>query len=287
MKKLFKNQSGFSLIQGIILSGVVAGSSLVATRMLTDQKLAQKGAETRDQVEDLNNSIATVLQNRLNCKQTMVSNGLQVSLGSSTSDIPLNNISTKDAVVFQAGQNYMNGNIQLDRMVLKAPVAGSRKLEIYYERLNRNERTKTGYGAKEIKKVVDLRIQKEPGSGVFSGCYSTTSGKAAMNGTASNEIGTDISKQMCDELNNNGSTSVRTLFRWDEANSICKPDASCPSNQIYTGVDTNGVVKCRNIEDWMDFNEVLDPTAPNCPIGSSVRFQIDTATKKVKIVCSP
>jgi hypothetical protein len=286
MKTLFNNQLGFSLIQGMIIAAVVAGSALVTTRMLTDQKLVQKGSETRDQIEDLNNVIYSVLQSRLNCEQTMVANGLQLTLKTSVVDHPLASINTKDAIVAQTSSFYMNNNVQIDSMVLKAPVGGVRNLEITYERLNSAERTKVGYGAKSIKKIISLRIQKEPSNGDFSSCYAITAPKTNLNGTASREIGNDISKQICEEMNVPTPAGSQTVFIWDEANSICRPNAACPANQIYTGFDNTGTVKCRNIEDWMDFNDIIDPTAPVCAPGTTVRFQIDTVSKVVRIVCS-
>jgi hypothetical protein len=289
--KWFKKESGFSLVQGLVIAAIVAGSSLVATRLLTDQKLAQKGAETRDQVEELHNLIYSVLQNRLNCKETMVGNTLQVALsasGTATATHALTRIRTKDADVVITGQRYMNENVELKSMTLLGQTGGQRNLQIVYERLRgaEGERTKSGYGAKEIRKTITLRIQRETTGtvGAFSSCYALSGGKSSQNATNSTETGNDITKQMCEEMN---PTTGTKAFVWDEANSICRPNAQCPGNQIYTGIDSLGTVKCRNIEDWMDFNQVLDPTAPaSCPNGAQVRFEIDNVSSKVRIVCS-
>src|SRR5665648_863260 len=97
MKNLFSNSNGFSLIQGMIIAAVVAGSALVATRLLGDQKLAQKGAETRDLVEELHNTLFTVLQGRENCRSTMVANGLQGTLGASVTSHNLTTINTHNS----------------------------------------------------------------------------------------------------------------------------------------------------------------------------------------------
>lgn len=302
--RFFRNSSGFSMVQGMVLAGIIAGSSLVATKLMTEQKKALKGAETRDQIEELNDLIYTVLQVRLNCRQTMVLNSLQTNLGA-TPGIPdyysINGISTHDAAtgefVAQAGGTYMNNNVFIKSITLREPNTGApggprigtRNLEIVYERLNGTDatkRTKIGTGGKEIKKIITISIQKNPTDGSFTGCNAVMGDKADMNGIASNETGNDLSKEMCNELNSGGG---KTVFVWDEANSICKPDAACPAGEIYTGFDTLGRVYCRNIRDWMDFNNVLDSTPPTCNPGDNVRFEINTAVtpNKVRIICTP
>jgi hypothetical protein len=284
-KKFLMNQLGFSLVQGMIIAGVVAASSLVATRLLTDQKLAQKGAETRDQIDDLHNIIYSVLQSRLDCRETMVVNGLQGLLGASTTAHPLNSISSTDAVLYVANGIYMNNNVRIASILLNAPSVadGTRRLDITYARLNAGaaDRTKSGYGAKDIRKSITLRIQKEPATGAFSACYAITDDKAnAMNATTSSELGNDLSRDMCFEMNGGGG---QTVFTWDEANSICRPSAACPANQIYTGFDSVGAVKCRDIRAWMDFNSIIGPPPASCPPGSTVGLQIVGQT--VSITC--
>ena len=75
MKTLFLNQRGFSLVQGLIVSGILAGSGLVATKILNDQKKAQKTAESRDAIDQLHRQIYGTLQNRDHCTQTLVQGG--------------------------------------------------------------------------------------------------------------------------------------------------------------------------------------------------------------------
>lgn len=286
--KSLKNEFGFSMVQGMVLAGVIAGSSLVATRMITDQKKAQKGAETRDLIEELHNVVYTVLQNKNNCKETMVQHGHQIELGSGTQSRTLNTIYALGGTsIVQVGSAYMNNNVKVKSINLSAPTGSWRNVEIVYERLNSLDtnaatRTKSGYGAKELRKTIALRIQKEPLSPTtFSSCYAVTAAETDVN---SEEKGNDIAKQLCEEMN---SGTGQTAFVWDEALSICKPNAECPGDQIYTGIDSTGSVKCRNLEEWIALEQVLDPTPPTgCGAGSTVRLQIDNTTKKVRMVCN-
>ena len=282
MNFFFRNQNGVSIVQGLILAGVIAGTSLVTTRLLTDQKLAQKGAQTRDQIEEFHNTISTVLQNRLNCYETMLKNSLQVTLKNSASSHTLTQIWTKDTQVAQTGSLYVNNGVLLKSLSLQAPNGGFRNLEINYERLNTGKGIQTGFGGKNIKKMISLRIQKDPTTSDFSSCYAVSGGQTQLNSTNSSE-GNDISKQMCQEMY---SGTGQKAFIWDEENSICKPNAQCPATQIYVGINSSGEVQCKNIEDWMDFNQVIDTTAKSCPAGSKVAFKIDSVNKKVSINCT-
>lgn len=286
----FRNEKGFSLVQGLVLAGIVAGSSLVATRLLTDQKIAQKGAETRDQVEDLNNLIYTVLQTRLNCKETMIRSNLQLALSASASPattLTVNQVWTRDAMIAQTNGLYMGNNVQIKAMRLGPQSGGMRNLTIDYERIftgaNANVQLKQGYGSKQIRKTLTMRIQREPATGAFSSCYVLSGGKSTMNATTSTETGNDISRQLCQEMNK---STGQNAFIWDEANSICKPNSQCPADQIYTGIDSLGTAKCRNIEDWMNFNEILDSSPPTCPANSYIGFEVDSTLKVVRLTCT-
>jgi hypothetical protein len=183
---MFKNnwrQSGFSLVQGMILASVIAGSALVASKMLSEQKLVQKTAENKDQIEELHKVIFATLQNRSNCEATVVTANIQNTLLTSPPNngpvVPAirNGGSTPAFVRFDPADptthvTYMNGSIAIERIQFfynPTPPAGDSpglgRLEITYSRFQSNDpqkRTKEGYGGKQIKKSIKLRIQRNP-----------------------------------------------------------------------------------------------------------------------------
>lgn len=280
------HQSGFSIVQAMIISGVIAGSSLVVTRIMTDQKLSQKSSESRDQVEDLHNLIYTVLQNKAHCTSTMLTNGVTAQLGAAGGSPTLNTIvtSSPSRVVVNTHNNsplnvYMNGNVIVKEMEMdfSAPNTGKARLRVKYERLSSQEstkRTKSGYGSKEIHKLINLRIQRNPN---FVSCYALTDSM-----TNSSETGNDISKEFCESFE---------IFSWSEELSTCTlSNTQCPAGEIYTGIDSVGEVKCRKLDEWFNFEEVIDPTAPaSCPVGYRVGFEIYNAGggTRVRIRCVP
>lgn len=283
------------MVQAMVIASLLAGTALVSTKLLTDQKLAQKGAETRDQIEELHNIVYTFMQNRLHCKNTVLENQILASNVLPSTDVDLVKISpldsTSPAIETYTVANkkvYINNNVIVKQMTLKAPTdsSGIRNFEITYERLSVDDgkkRTKKGFGAKDIKKSISVRVQTNPNTNFFDGCYALNKSgdKATVNSTTSSETGNDLTKEMCLEMNTGLGSKA---FEWDEAKSICKLKTQCPSGQLYAGIDSLGTVICKNILDW-NFNEVLDNSGTSCPAGSTAKFMIDETTKKVRISC--
>ena len=301
MKLIIKNAAGFSMVQGLIVAGIVAGSSLVTTRLMNDQKKAQKTAEVKDKLEEFHQTIYSTLQHKQNCKQTILANGYQAEIVTNNA-LDLSMIQSYDdsgtaRTVATVGEKYMNDTIIINSMVLLPPPlnSGTRVFKVNYSKISNNNK-QTGkriYGGNNIDRTFTVRIQKNRSDNSFSSCYSITAAETALFGVASSEVGNDINapvkasnditKEMCNEMVTGAGQSI---FTWDENRSLCVPNAQCPFGQIYTGIDQDGTVKCKDIRDWMDFTEVLDQSMPPvCPINSSVRFVIDEAIKKVRISC--
>lgn len=315
MKNLFNNQLGFSLVQGMVIASVVAGSGLVATRLITDQKLAQKGAETRDQIEDLHSIAYSALQNRDNCKATFEGTGTSTAItnatGVTTFDLPEIRTNSGTAPVLKVhggdiNNTYLNGNVLVKSMkVTYTPTTGKADLNIVYERMSgsslkdnsgvksfdESKKTKSGYGAKEIKKTMGLRIQKNPfasGTKPFESCYGVTSSKTSDN---SLEQGNDINKDLCLQMNDNvssdGSSTGISVFVWDELTSTCLPNAKCPDHMVFTGIEATGRVLCKSMADVVDMNSFIAPTpaTDTCGPGKRVYFESSPDGKTVRIRC--
>lgn len=286
-----------------MLAGVVAGSSLVATRLLTDQKLAAKNAETRDQVEQLHKLVYSTLQDKDNCTRTLF-NGAFPSLTLNT--LPQSVLSkTGSAVVekFSVGsKRYMNNNVILNNISFAYTAGASTgTLRLEYQRQTNDaagaKRLKEGYGAKDVAKNVMIRVQRDPLYKVgavftypYTSCYAvvTDSDTGSANGEDGNS---DLSKTMCEQLNSGDASSAgKSFFVWDEATSTCKPKENVCKNmgEVNTGINSNGEVECRRIQDWMDTGKLIDPTSVNPAVGcpASQYVKMDTAGGKIRIYCS-
>jgi hypothetical protein len=337
MKLLFHTESGFSIVQGMILAGVLAGTSLVATRMLADQKHALKGAITRDQIEQLHSTIFAVLQNPDNCTASVKGlAGLRPGESNPNLDISDDLVDIKNspemrtivsvtrlnasttATVYDQAKNlfgtpygtefptYMNGNILIRSMRWIYPVLngiptvinpnpgppgdGVAHLEIDYERLNDDPtlRLKSGYGAKNIKKTIVVRIQRKRPvvAPAFVSCYAVVNPSVVETGDS--DVGTlDLSAEICESLNSTGTrNATASLFTWDESTSNCyQKQRTCASDEIFTGIDSNGRTMCRKIQDWIQIEDFIDSTTYGACLGNMyVKFQ--QTGNKVRIKCN-
>lgn len=309
MKFLLMTEKGFSIVQGMILSGVLAGSALVATKMLSEQKKVQKSAETRDQIEDLHRVVYSALQNRKNCERTVFNAGVSAATNIITSaTVPIDTIMSDNATnpivvkkftaAHDTTQLYMNGNVIVKDIFISGydSATGTSTLSIIYERMAganganaEFKRTKDGFGAKDVRKNVTLRIQRDPFAAgkPFESCYATTGDSP----TGTEDGNRNLARELCLEMNGSSRTTdtsgagnvamnganVATgqrLWVWDDATATCLPNAKCPDNQVYTGVDSTGDVKCRSIKDWGDFGNMLAPTQGTCGAGKRARLKI-------------
>lgn len=274
------------MVQGLVMAGIVAGAALVTNQIITDQKLAQKGAETRGQLEDLHHQIYTLLQSGNICYSTMVNNNYLVVPQDTNLELTHGIINENGSKYeFVPGNAYINNNIFIKNMFLltENPAnPGQRILEISYQRLmsDFSRRTKSGFGAKHIRKTLNIRFQHNPNTGEFMSCSALQT-----NNELPDEMGTDVTKVLCEEMA--GTSPDSGFFVWDDVHNVCVPQ-QCPSDKLFVGIDSNGNLHCKDIEKWMDLNVVLDQTpAQNCTPGFPARFNINNTTKKVKIHCGP
>ena len=313
------NQLGFSMVQGMVLAGVLAGSGLVATKMLNEQKMVQKGIETRDQIEELNAMVFSALQDNETCTNTILQHGFKTefNVGTGVKTLPLNYIQNKPGEFIiqkydntqSANENLMNrtymaGNVQVRDIQLKFDTnttTGLGAIEITYDRLQNGAAgsaddgkrlMKAGYGGKSIKKVLGIRVARNPvlPTKPFTSCYGVTLTKGTDSLSGSAETGNDdVARSVCEDMIRNvpALPGVIPAFKWDSSTSSCLPNSQCPDHQIYTGVSTTGEVKCRNLNEWVDFNSMIQPTSGTCAPPASARIEIiqTTPTVQVRIRC--
>lgn len=277
--RFISNQSGVSIVQGLVLAAVIAGMAYIGTRMTTDQKLIAKTAESRSKIEDLHNLVYGIMQNREHCKATLT--GTTVAAGATT---PLTSIKTLGGGVpfrVQSGTNYMYlGNaVAINSINITYPpdLKDLATMTMEYSRLesdNANRRSGQGFGSKTIKKNISIKIQRK--AGAFDYCYAVETGENS-----------DLIKEFCEQLGSDG-TAANAVFQWDPNNNVCVPrNLNCPSGQVFAGFDSNGQRRCYAIKDWMNFGDLIDNTGMSCPSGSAdVRFMIAPDGKHVKIYCA-
>ncbi len=288
LRKLLKSQSGFSIVQGLILAAAVAGMAYVGTILMNEQKLAQRGVQARTNNERLHEMIFSLLQNKDHCTSTMVANGFVVNATSMTlganSNLtqirPMNSatapFTVKAGANYTSAEKYMNGTLGIQTMSVTMPTAtfeNHARLQIVYERIGQ------GFMGKTINKTIEIKFQNDA-SGRFLSCYAVETG--------SNQ---DLVKNFCNNLGSSDGNpaTVDSIFVWDPATNSCKlKDLRCPIGQIYSGFESTGVRRCHTIQQWSNLGNFIDTAASaTCAPGnaSSVRFVFSTGAR-MKVVCN-
>lgn len=286
INKIFRSQNGFSIIQGMILASVVAGMALVGTKVITDQKLAQKGVESRSRLEQLHSMIFSIMQNKDHCTRTFAANS--ISPAASTS-VTLPSIWTNGATqaVFVNKSvppyaRYMNNSVTINGMTIDFPAALNQhaSLKIKYGKLDETDaqaKTGRGYGAKEFQKTIKLKIQRHPTTSAFESCYAVDE--------AENQ---DMIKNFCEGLGSDNNPATANLFNWDYTAQRCVlNDLNCPTGKVFTGYDANGLRQCYAIKDWMNFGSLIESTLSTCNAGSSNDVKFVLSGGKAQVSCAP
>jgi hypothetical protein len=289
LMKLLKQQIGMSLIQGMVAASILAGSSLVVTRLINNQKLAQKGQESRVDIEIIHQLVYSVLQDKDHCWTTMVMNSIAWAANST---YPLPNIHTKGgnivAQIYDASSHtsrintsYIDGKVAIKSMSLRtgATRADAAKLEVIYMRLDpAGGKSWQGLGAKEIKKTVDVKIQFNnlvAGNPAY-GCYAVLDDPALGNST--------LNANFCASLGTSPSGESLFTYRADYNQCVLK-QLTCPSGQIFAGITSTGSRICTVLHDWVDMDRLVDlSSGADCAGKDNVRFALG-GDNRVIITC--
>ena len=89
-------------------------------------------------------------------------------------------------------------------------------------------------------------------------------------------------------------TSTGNIMGWTDASQGCKlagsggaPVKTCPNpGEVVQGINSDGTVHCVLLINGVDpFGDLVDPSAPSCAPGTSVKLVIDPISKKLKQAC--
>jgi hypothetical protein len=300
--RIFKVQSGFSMIQGMVISAVIAASALVTTRMMTTQKMALNSAESKDQISELHKQIFALLQNRDHCLRTFATPLSTVAINGSypltdvMSHITGSGTGTTQFTVNNGtptGATYMNGKVRINSMNLKttADLGDPQPLVINYMRLEgkpsstspgtwNGVRSGSGFGGKSINRTIYIRLQRDsPTSSTINGCYAVETDADSDTGSGNS----DLNEEFCSTLGDG--TAGNSLYTWDSTRNTCvMKNNVCPDGQVFEGITSTGTAMCRLFDNYIPY--FLDTTSKPCPsTKSGVKLYYDAGTHKVSIVC--
>lgn len=309
----FKNQGGFSIVQGLLLAGLLSGTALVTSQLVSDQKKAAEAVESKDAVDELSKIVYSFLQNQEHCRATLTNNGAAITALPMNNKREINaiyvaNVNTTDTSftanpIFVKNQNYFGNAFKIREMFVDySGGLNPAKLEIHITRHNVNDRTGKGLGGKDLKKIFPIVI-KTNNLYQFDSCYAV---KEEVSGTG--EGGNlALAKELCDSLSE--------MFDWDTNRNRCVvKNSMCPDGQFLVGISSTGLqtsvernvfahggvsiadkvygdirvnsignVHCRSPRQAFSISDYVDITQSNCVNRHGVRLV--KSGNKVKIGC--
>lgn len=271
------NQKGVSLVQVLFISALLAALALIGTNIITDQKNAQKGAQTKDDVSILHQAVTNILQDKKHCTATLIANSGSIGPGPFTTSSPTGNIST--VVIAESTSSttdtsdtltrfieradpttrlprYMNGNIYISGMRLNF---SNSRFEIDYQKVNNNSTT-----ASVVTRFVDGITFKSEG---ISTCYADLE---SVNNT--------LSREFCQSLGG--------LFTWSD-NECRFSDLTCPgAGEIFVGISSTGAKICKTASSQADWENMIDPGINCNPTAPNTLVSLQYVGGKISIRCT-
>lgn len=243
-RKLIR-ESGFSMLQGLLLSGVIAGAALVVTKQNETSNKLTRSSQTDLAINEMSQQIQTNLLNMRACTNSFVSrvvtNGERILINQlrNESNVPL----------FIVGSNYLNNQVLIDSMFLSRS-GNQGNLEVIFRKVgNKDER---GLGNRTIRREYSLNVTWSSANAVID-CYS------GLN----NSIETAVTRAI-EELCGTGNTFENGLFKRGEGcDAIPQIQPSTPT-QNYAPIETE--LTCDNEEGFLglEFNPSTQKYEKRC-----------------------
>lgn len=313
-------ERGFSLLQSLALTGIVATLGLAGTKMVQTQKSAQKAAEFRANIESYHSLVQILLQDKMNCKANFdVGASLNTIYGPKTEIKASPDIDTApgnsaaagsggngpggtqvldpsqfrpDGPVLAVGAKYFLNTITIPANGLffrqsTVPVTPGTPnppdtLEITYEQNNPDSATTTAKrNYLTIKKTIPIKVRRDA-AGNFRDCY--------MDEDVYN---TETFRKFCEKLDpSDETTSADNKFLvWNAVSNECTvKKRECPDNSgtIFQGFRADGTPICTPWQDVLPPNDMFDMSAGSCtPMTSNnMRLRVNPSTGKVELACT-
>jgi len=320
-----KNDKGFSIVQGLVLAGLLSGTALVTAKLVSDQKKAAISVESKDAIDELATHALTFLQLADNCRQTLIGNGAAAVSGvRNLNHLYAINKTAQDLTAsiqpfYSVGKTYFGNTVKIESMSINYGAGDlihlrPATLDI---RMRRNDskdptaRTRDGFGSKDFSKKINIIVQLNT-DGTFRSCYAIKP-EEANTAEAGNR---ELMKDLCMKLNTDMDGQ---MFVWSDATNSCDlQNNTCPGGQFFTGITSSGTItdlngihysntipaypigydysarsginsvglaRCRAPIEAIDIGKYIDTTLRNCVNRTGVRFYKVDA-RRVGITCN-
>ncbi len=315
----FISQQGFSILQGLILSALLAGSALVTSKLISDQKKVAISSKSKDAVEEMTDILFNLLQQQDNCSATFTLNG---ATGSLTGNANINTIYHANRSASGAGlppqpvvtvnNAYFQNSISISSMRVEFPAnVANLTPAVLVVNMRRNDakdatlRTKDGFGGKDLTRRINLIIQRHEGTLAFKSCYAVKNSaeEASGNGNIA------LLREFCQGLSMPPLTvpgeSLWPAYYWNNTTNTCELNNSvCPRDYFFVGIDSTGIAergdgsvvaspgilgaaRCRYARRAFNFSNLIETTGPiNCNGRTMVKWEKVPGQNRVRITCN-
>lgn len=290
------SQYGFSIVQGMVVSALLAGSALVTSKLVSDQKKVAVSVKSKDSVDELTEMIYNLLAQQDNCTATITQNGATTLTGNRNlnSGIFVSRKTASDAGlpsqnVVSLNTAYLQNTISVKAMRVEYGTGnlGNLNPAVLVIEMQRNQskdnnlRTKDGFGGKDLTRRINLVVQRNTAGLTFKSCYAVKTPAEDTGGAGT----LALVRNFCNELS--------PLYTWNNTTNTCDlSDTSCPTGYFFTGVSstgrlsyggagstgtfandtTVGAANCRTLRRAIRLSDFITNSPTNCAGRRGVRF---------------
>ena len=280
MMDFLKSNKGFSLPEVMIavaISGVVA---LGAAKMMSDNQKNQSYVQTIAEINTMTNVVKMAIGDKKNCNSfisglTRSGEAALVS-GVDYTSIDIGDPSRKTSIVkvhpFTYGKFYVRGV----RLYSSAENPKVKKIELTFDYKNSPYMMEGGTDRKRIIKNISFLADYKMGpTGIASASDPLECGDLVEDTLLESQ------EALCRSLGTD-------FAEWGTpvANKCNIKEFKCPAGQVPWVVTSLGKVICKNTEDTLDPNALIDGSAVNCPETSS-NIRIEFSGGRYRLICSP
>jgi prepilin-type N-terminal cleavage/methylation domain-containing protein len=280
MMDFLKSKKGFSLPEimiAVAISGVVA---LGAAQMMSDNQKNQSYVQTIAEINNMTNVVKMAIGDKKNCNSFL--SGLTRGGGANIEGAPLNytsidigDNSRKTSIVQISPFTYGKFSVAEIRLYKSAEDPKVKILELTFDYKNSPFMKEAGTDRKRIIKKISFLADYKVG---------TTGLPAASDPLECGDLVEDTLLESQEAL----CRSLGADFaEWGTpiANQCNIKEFKCPAGQVAWVVTSLGKVVCKNTEDTLDPNALIDGAPVNCP-ETSPYVRVEFSGGRYRLVCS-
>jgi hypothetical protein len=287
--KIF-NQAGVSLPEILVGAGILAGVSLAGSKLMQDQKVAQKRVEHDQKLADYHQALVRTLSSAGNCNATLrnfynlniISGSVPVlrRCTSGCNEVRNRNTSydassvTGSVAIITPGASSFTDDTQnwaMTQVVVDSTSSVTRSGRLVLKATYRHK-----ISNKSIIKDIPLNVRFD--GGLFKECLNAEENSVV-------NLQNDLCKTM--NLVNSSGTIETTAGLWNESTQNCQVQITktCGVGMQYAGVDSTGRLRCQPVVKDNDVNALQNNNAMSCPAPQRPSLQYDYSTQRMVIRC--